>query len=63
VPVKLAYDVKARQLVLRPRTALRHGTTYHVVVTTGVRDLAGHRLDQDRKKPGLQQVHWTFRTR
>jgi hypothetical protein len=63
VPVKLAYDAKGHRLVLRPRNALRHATTYHVVVTTGVRDLAGHRLDQDRKKPGLQQVHWTFRTR
>ena len=63
VPARLAYDAMGQRVVLRPRTALRHTTTYRVVVTTGVRDLAGNRLDQDRTKPGLQRVHWTFRTR
>jgi hypothetical protein len=63
VPTRLSYDASGRRVVLRPRTALRHMTTYRVVVTTDVRDLAGNRLDQDHSKPGRQRVQWTFRTR
>ena len=34
-------------MLLEPARALRHRTTYLVVVTAGARDLAGNRLDQD----------------
>jgi hypothetical protein len=63
VPATLAYDAAHRRLVLRPRTALRHATTYRVVVTTHVRDTVGNRFDQDPTKAGLQRASWTFRTR
>jgi hypothetical protein len=63
VPATLAYDAAHRRVVLRPRTALRHATTYRVVVTTDVRDTVGNRFDQDPTKAGLQRASWTFRTR
>jgi hypothetical protein len=63
VKATLLCDAKQGRVVLRPRTALRHGTTYRVMVTTHVRDTVGNRFDQDPKKAGLQQASWTFRTR
>ena len=43
--------------------ALRRHTTYRVVLTTRVRDLAGNRLDQDAGTPGRQRASWAFTTR
>jgi hypothetical protein len=63
VPVDLHYDARRGRLVLDPRTTLHRGTKYRVVITTRVRDLDGHRLDQNPKKPGNQAATWTFRTR
>jgi hypothetical protein len=63
VRVVLRYDVHRGRLVLDPRSGLRSGTTYRVLIKTGVRDLAGHRLDQDRTRAGAQPATWTFRTR
>jgi subtilisin-like proprotein convertase family protein len=63
VPAAVTYDARRHRVVLDPSHALRHHTTYRVVVTTGARDLAGNRLDQDPTRTGGQQVSWTFRTR
>jgi hypothetical protein len=63
VRVVLHYQMRRGRLVLDPRSALRRGTTYRVQITTGVRDLAGHRLDQNRTRAGAQPAIWTFRTR
>ena len=63
VRARLRYDADRQRVVLTPRSALRRATTYRVQVTTGVRDLAGNRLDQVPRKPGRQQATWTFRTR
>jgi hypothetical protein len=63
VRVVLRYEVHRGRLVLDPQSALRRGTTYRVKITTGVRDLAGHRLDQDRTRAGAQSASWSFRTR
>ncbi len=43
-------------------TLLAKNARYKAVVTTGARDAAGNRLDQSRKKKGLQQKVWTFTT-
>src|SRR3954447_6165148 len=63
VPAAVTYDARRHRVVLDPAQALRHRTTYWVVVTTGAKDLAGNRLDQDPTRTGGQRVSWTFRTR
>lgn len=63
VLVRLSYDAGRKRLTLTPKTRLRAGTTYRVVVTSKVVDTFGNRLDQDPAKPGIQQATWTFRTR
>ena len=63
VPAAVTYDARRHRVVLDPAHALRHRTTYRVVVATGAKDLAGNRLDQDPGRTGAQPVSWTFRTR
>ena len=41
-------------------THLARATKYKAVVTTGAKDLAGNRLDQNSSLSGLQQKAWTF---
>ncbi len=43
-------------------TLLAKNTKYKAVVTTGAKDLAGNRLDQNSSKEGNQQKAWTFTT-
>jgi subtilisin-like proprotein convertase family protein len=45
---------------LDPTNSLKRGVTYKAVVTTGAKDLAGNRLDQNPTLTGLQQKVWTF---
>jgi hypothetical protein len=63
VPARLSYDARRARLTLTPKSRLRPGTTYRVVVTSKVRDTSGNALDQDPQKPGIQRATWTFRTR
>ena len=56
----VGYDAGTRTATLDPAAALQNGTTYKAVVTTGVKDLAGNRLDQNATTTGLQQKAWTF---
>jgi hypothetical protein len=63
VPATVTYDARLHRVVLDPTRALRHHTTYRVVVTTGAKDLAANRLDQNPSRAGAQRVSWTFRTR
>jgi hypothetical protein len=63
VPTRMSYDAKRARLTLKPKSRLRPGTTYRVVVTSRVRDTLGNALDQDPDKPGIQKASWTFRTR
>jgi hypothetical protein len=44
-------------------TLLAANTRYKAVVTTGVKDLAGNRLDQNTTLMGNQQKVWTFTTK
>ncbi len=43
-------------------TLLRANTRYKAVVTTGAKDLAGNRLDQNSTSTGNQRKVWTFTT-
>jgi hypothetical protein len=63
VPASLWYDADRARVVLDPRDPLRRGASYRVHVATGVRDLVGNRLDQDRTRSGSQSATWRFRTR
>jgi hypothetical protein len=44
-------------------TLLSAGTKYKAVVTTGAKDMAGNRLDQNSTTDGLQQKTWLFTVR
>ena len=49
-------------MIIDPNRPLRARTTYHVV-TTGLLDLAGNRLDQDPVRVGAQPASCRFTTR
>jgi uncharacterized protein YkwD len=59
----VSYDATAKKAILNPSASLARGATYKVVVTAGVRDLAGLRLDQDPAQAGNQAKSWTFKVR
>ena len=59
----VSYDATAKKATLNPNANLRLGTKYKAVVTTGAKDLAGNRLDQNSTTAGLQQKAWTFTIR
>ena len=63
LPARLSYDAGRRRVTLDPTSALRRHTTYRMVLTTWVRDLAGNRLDQAAGTAGRQRASWTFTTR
>ena len=54
------YDPVTDKATLDPENNLRRGVTYKAVVTTGAKDLAGNRLDQDPSLDGPQQMKWFF---
>ena len=51
---------RSAQAVLNPDNLLQKGAIYKAVVSTGAKDLAGNRLDQDANLDGLQQKAWSF---
>ena len=59
----VGYDTGTKTATLNPNANLRLGTKYKAVVTTGTRDLAGNRLDQNRSLSSLQQKAWFFTVR
>ena len=63
VAATVTWQPGTRRIVVDPTARLRPGTTYRVVVTTAVKDLAGNRLDQDPGRAGLQAKAWRFTTR
>ncbi len=63
VPAVVTWESDTRRIVVDPNRSLRPHTTYRVVVTTKVADLAGNRLDQDATRAGLQRSSWKFTTR
>jgi hypothetical protein len=44
-------------------TVLARGTKYKAVVTTGVKDVAGNRLDQISSTTSFDQKTWSFTVR
>ena len=56
----ISYDSGTRTATLDPNNPLRAGITYKAIVTTGAKDLAGNRLDQNGTRTGSQQKAWLF---
>jgi hypothetical protein len=56
----ISYDSGTRTATLDPNNQLRTGITYKAIVTTGAKDLAGNRLDQNGTRTGSQQKAWLF---
>jgi subtilisin-like proprotein convertase family protein len=63
IAATVGYLAGSHTILIDPSRQLKAGTKYRVVVTTGVRDTAGTRLDQDPSTAGVQQKTWKFRTR
>ena len=63
VRARLRYDADTKSVVINPRNDLAANARYKVVIGTGVRDLAGNRLDQNTAKSGNQAKVWRFTTR
>jgi hypothetical protein len=59
----VSYSAATHKATLNPTNSLRRGVTYRTVVSTGAKDLAGNRLDQNRSLSGLQQKVWFFTVR
>jgi CSLREA domain-containing protein len=57
---QVSYSASTRTAKLDPTNNLRRGVTYKAVVSTGAKDLAGNRLDQDRSTTALQKKVWYF---
>jgi subtilisin-like proprotein convertase family protein len=58
----VTYDATKKLAKLNPRHKLASGTTFKVVVSTGVKDVAGNALDQ-KARGGDQAMVWKFTTR
>jgi hypothetical protein len=56
----ISYDPGTRTATLDPNNQLLTGITYKAIVTTGAKDLADNRLDQNPTSTGSQQKAWTF---
>ena len=56
----MGYNAAQRKVTLWPPNPLRRGVTYKAVVSTRAKDSAGNRLDQNRKRAGLQPKVWYF---
>ena len=60
---QVSYDAEKRKAILDPDSDLQRGGRYRAVVSTGVRDLVGNRLDQNRSEAGNQRKVWFFTVR
>jgi hypothetical protein len=60
--VSVSSSTDGLNATLNPDSPLRANTTYKAVVTTQAKDLAGNRLDQNRKQPNNQPMEWFFTT-
>ena len=59
-PIAAVISYETKTATLNPDIDLRLGTKYKAVVTTGTRDLASNRLDQDATLSGNQSKRWFF---
>jgi subtilisin-like proprotein convertase family protein len=63
IPATVTYNRALAIVRVEPLHPLRPGTRYRVVMSTGFRDIAGNRADQDATKAGRQPAMWRFTTR
>ena len=60
IAATVSYNADTDSAKLDPTNNLMRGVTYKAVVSTGVKDLADNRLDQNTQTTGLQQKVWFF---
>jgi predicted outer membrane repeat protein len=61
---EVSFDAHRSEATLNPDDPLERGRRYRAVITTGVRDQVGNRLDQDQDPSnGFQQKVWVFTVR
>ena len=60
IAAQVTYSASTRTARLDPTNNLSRGVTYKAVVTTGAKDLADNRLDQNTRTTGSQQKVWYF---
>jgi hypothetical protein len=63
IEAAVSYDPTTKKATLNPDANLRRGAKYKAVVTTGAKDVAGNRLDQNSSQSGIQEKSWTFTIR
>jgi CSLREA domain-containing protein len=64
IGAQVSYDAQKKKAILNPDANLLLGKTYKAVVTTGAKDRAGNRLDQDQDPSnGNQKKVWRFTVR
>jgi N-acetylglucosamine-6-sulfatase len=63
VEAAVAYNATSKKAVLNPANDLQPGATYIATVTTGMKDAAGNRLDQNQDLLGNQRKAWRFTVR
>ena len=63
VRARRSYNATTQTVVINPRRDLAPDTRYRVVIGTGVKDVAGNRLDQRPARTGNQAKTWRFTTR
>jgi hypothetical protein len=61
VPAAVSYDAATKRATLNPNADLQAGATYVATVTTGAKDLADNRLDQNPNLAGNQKKVWRFK--
>jgi hypothetical protein len=57
---QVSYEAATNRAILNPNADFAAGKSYRAIVTTGVRDQAGNRLDQDLAATGNQRMIWFF---
>ncbi|MDQ5827170.1 MAG: Ig-like domain-containing protein [Chloroflexota bacterium] len=60
--VSVSSSTDGLKATLDPDSTLGANTKYEAVVSTGAKDVAENRLDQDRKRPKDQPMEWFFTT-
>jgi hypothetical protein len=64
IGAQVSYDAQKKKAILNPDANLLRGKTYKAVVTTGAKDKAVNRLDQDQDPSnGNQKKVWRFTVR
>ena len=60
--ISVSSSTNGLKATLNPDSTLLANARYKIVVSTGAKDVAGNRHDQERKQPSNQAMEWFFTT-